>query len=307
MTKYYQFFAAAALLGLSLVSTSCSEEDNPAESEGYKVTVTVNTADMYEQLGIADELTALLADEPEEDFGVGVSLFLYDTSGKLVDSEDGEGIRHDLQPTKVEMDELENGTYSLLVVQNVTYQGEEGLFLDVEKEEQFGTIEMWNRFMSEVPATYAFGYKLVPLTIKDGDAEVTVTPDPAGSVVEFSLEGLDKTDYGDIFLITEDVPACIAPDDKPEELDLVRQYRTFFGKQKGIVAHFDLTREHDNALKRKFFIMNMAGKIQFQIIGMNADVDDDVIAEGELDVKLGGQNAVGYNWNTNTSYWGVPQ
>ena len=307
MTKYYQTFAVAALLCLSLVSTSCSEEDNPAESEGYKITVTVNTADMYEQLGLADELTASLANEPDEEYGVGVSLYLYDASGNLVDSKDGEGIRHDLQPIKVEMDELENGLYKLLVVQNVTYEGEEGLYLDIEKEDKFDTFEMWNRYMCEVPATFAFGYKVVMLTINDGDAEVTVTPDPAGSVVEFSLEGLDKTDYGDIFLMTENVPACIAPDDKPEELDIVSRYRTFFGGPNGEVAHIDLTREHGNTVKEKFFIMNMAGNIQFQITGMNAVVDNEVIAEGELDVKLGGQNAVGYDWNTNTAYWGAPQ
>ena len=106
--------------------------------------------------------------------------------------------------------------------------------------------------------------------------------------------------------MAENVPACIIPDDKPEEQDLVSQYRTLLGKQ-GELAHIDLTGDHGNAMKAKFFVLNMAGKIQFQIIGMGAGVDNEVIAEGELDMKLGGQYVVGYDWNTNTSYWGAPK
>lgn len=286
------------LFCLPLLNTSCFFlDDDPVEPEGYELKVTVNTAEMYEKLGIADELLATLADEPEKS-GVGISLYLYDASGNLVDSEDGVGIRHDLQPIKAGLDDLENGSYTLLVVQAVTYEGEEGSYLDIEKEEKLSTIEMWNRFGREIPATFAFGYKMVKVTISDGDAELTVTPAAAGSVVEFSLAGLDKTDFWEIYLATDGVPFCIAPDDKPGEPDLVREYRTRWGG-KAEVAYFDLSQENAPAMKGKFFCVNMAGKTKYQIIGMKADLTDEVVSEGEVDVMLGGEIPVSYDWGAN--------
>lgn len=292
-----------AVASLLLVNTSCTSNDNPIVPTAHKVSITVNTADMYQKLGITDYVKSFITKMGSEDFGVGVSIYLYDVSGNLISKEDGVGISSDMQTVKVEKDKLADGSYTLLVIESVTEKGDEPMVLVINNPEKLSTIELVNRFMTFIPAEISFGYKMVHFTINGRDADVTVTPEPAGSVVDVTLKATDKSGIIDAYLIAENVPAGFFPDDKPDEPDVVSKYRTRNESPKAEVANLDVRKAEGNVLNVKAFLMNMAGKYNFQIIGLKSVDEELIVDESEVDVKLGGHFSVVYDWDSKTSSW----
>ena len=162
------------LLVLAMGWVSCNG------SGGRSKGIVVNTAPMYEQLGIVDEI----ADCFDKGDMVCATVLLYDDRGQLVatlrDSAD------DLLPITIENENIPNGSYTLLVL-NHRNQSEGNAWMLVD-EDRLATARIETEF--GLRASWALGIAVESIKVTDGSICTEVTPQPVGSVVELRVDNL---------------------------------------------------------------------------------------------------------------------
>lgn len=176
---------ALAIAAVTIVA--CANNDpSPVTPDGGKAVVTVKVADLYEQLGITDELNEFLADGGNY---VCATVLLYDQQGSLRGKFIGQ--THTLAPLEVPLSGIADGTYTLLAIQTGA-KGEpqwtltnEGSLNDVEMTMPDGTL---------LPPYMSLGRATRTVTVKDGAIQAEVSAEALGAIVEAQVKGLTKDD-----------------------------------------------------------------------------------------------------------------
>ena len=183
--KFIQWTMAAVLsVVLPLFVTSCVTEDNPAKPTESKALITVNTADLYEQLILTEEAARWL----ERGWVIVDTVLIYDETGHLV-TKLGAGTTT-LDPLTIEASGLPNGTYTLVAFQTGVIDEDSAWKLD--GEELLSTVNVTSIYSQLNPAR-VLGYASATVTVDGGTIEATVSPRPLGSVIDFWMLNLDES------------------------------------------------------------------------------------------------------------------
>ena len=138
MKKNVMTLASVLCCTLSMmVQTACTNEDNPAKPQIGKASITVETKALYDELGMTDRMTQVLAS------GYALltdTVLIYDQTGALVSKLGTES--SSLQPLHFQLDALPNGTYTLVGWQSIRGNSNGLRCWTVAGEEQLATLNI---------------------------------------------------------------------------------------------------------------------------------------------------------------------
>lgn len=189
------FWAAAALccISVSVLITSCDVDDIPTSGNAI---VNINTATLYDKLGITDLMTETLS---EYDFVTVVdTVLVYDQQGLLVAKVGTES--SSLETVSIDLSDLPLGAYTVVAWQT-TSRGIDPSWPLVD-EEKLSTVHLIIQpFLVAPMATYAIGMYSTTLTIGNTTETIQADMEPMGSVVDFRVDGFtSESDYSRIAL-----------------------------------------------------------------------------------------------------------
>ena len=182
--KRIQMAAAAITLLMAMsVLTSCTidNNDNPVINNQYAIMV--NTAALYDELGIRNEMTQVLA---SGDYVLTDTLLVYDASGSLVTKLGTES--SSLEPLTFNVEGLNNGSYTVVLWQTArTASGERAWQL--KGEEQLSTVVL-NETSAPIGYAFSAGYASTTIATKGGSLVPTLTPVAIGAIVDMRVDNL---------------------------------------------------------------------------------------------------------------------
>ena len=188
--KVHLMTLAALLCCTMSLLTACSSDDDIKVGVLH---VNINPAKAYLKMDYLDEASSFLKKQT-----LGVDLLLYDGENKLV-WKDVTNFQQ-LALMSVDVPNLKKGYYTLVAVQQIYSENNQGLWM-LEDEESLTTF----RVMSErfpLPDYALLAIDRQPVAI-DGDATINVTPQSMGSIVTFAYNGLpDHIECEEVFLST---------------------------------------------------------------------------------------------------------
>ena len=170
---------------VALAFNACSTNDNPStpSTTSGRAVITLNTAAMYEEVGMAEIIERNLPTA----VSISDTLLIYDQNGRLV-TKIGT-VTKSLEPLTLAVDDLPNGTYTLVGWQNG--------YLDdgtrVEKkfvladEEELSTVKVLQLDMIHLCAD-AVGLASATVTVNGNSIETTITPKLVGSIFDLKSE-----------------------------------------------------------------------------------------------------------------------
>ena len=169
-----------AVLCCMMMSFAACKKENPDELD----TITVNTAAIYEELGIEDEMSQALVDSV---CTITDTLLIYDQSGQLVMKLGATS--NELQPLTLNAEGLADGTYTLVLWQAGNLGEATWLLSD---EENLSTVKL------TAPATpmdfsLAAGCVSTTVMVKKGIVGANLTPKAIGSVIDMQIDELSPT------------------------------------------------------------------------------------------------------------------
>ena len=177
------YLMAAVIVALAF--NACSTNDNPItpSTPSGRAVITLNTAAMYEEVGIAKliefNLNKLLC--------IADTVLIYDQNGRLV-SKLGT-VTKSFEPQTFEFDDLPNGTYTLVGWQ--TSYLDNGTIADkhfaLADEEELSTVKVIQLYSIHSTAT-TNGLASATVTVNGNSFEATVTPKFVGSVFDLKSE-----------------------------------------------------------------------------------------------------------------------
>ena len=183
MKKILMTLAAVLCCTMTLmVQTSCSIDnyDNAVMPGGQDV-ITINTASLYEKLGITEEMTNNLATGK---YTLTDTILIYDQTGKLVSKIGAETSK--LEPLTFKATDLSDGSYTLVAWQSA-YNNKGVRVWYAAGEEQLSTVGIGTPY-GFIDCGWAVGYASVSVTVKDGIVGASVTPDPMVSIVDVRVD-----------------------------------------------------------------------------------------------------------------------
>lgn len=178
----------AALLSVSLLAAtvvSCKKEPAPDGSEKTAATVSVNIGSMYEELGIS----GLMAEAVTAAGGYTIidSVLVYDAKGLLVTKTGVES--NSLAKKEVELKGVPAGAYTLVLWQTV-YSASSGVRAwKASDEESLSTVKVTSDGGS-FRYVWALGLAAADVTLGDAPAKLEMTPKPAGSIVDVTVDNI---------------------------------------------------------------------------------------------------------------------
>ena len=183
--KTKRFLTAALIIMYALTTTmftACTsdDDDNPAQPSRQDV-ITVNTASLYEKLGIAEQIKDRLS---EGKITLTDTILIYDQTGMLVSKLGAESSTLDSLTFKTT--DLSDGTYTLVVWQS-TYNNKGTRVWYVSDEEQLSTVGI-KTSNGSIGFGWAIGYASASVTVKDGIVGASVTPEPMVSIVDVRVD-----------------------------------------------------------------------------------------------------------------------
>ena len=166
----------AALCCMMLSFAACTRENIDT-----KDAITVNTAALYEELGIKNEMSQALANGT---CTLTDTVLIYNQNGLLVMKLGAQSST--LQPLTFKAEGLADGTYTLVLWQ-AGNPGEAAWVLS--DEEQLSSV---NLIAPTTPMNFALsaGYASATITVKKGVAGAELTPKAIGSVIDMQIENL---------------------------------------------------------------------------------------------------------------------
>ncbi|MBE6271775.1 MAG: hypothetical protein E7101_12655 [Prevotella ruminicola] len=187
MKNLFMATAAITLMMTTTVLTSCTSdnEDNPSTSN--QEAIMVNTAALYDELGIRSEMAQVLA---SGDYVLTDTLLVYDASGTLVTKLGTES--SNLEPLAFNVEGLTDGSYTLVLWQSArTASGDKAWQLI--GEEQLSTAILGE---TRAPIGYAFSAGYASTTVNAATTRAaslvpTLTPMAIGGIVDMRVDNLD--------------------------------------------------------------------------------------------------------------------
>lgn len=160
---------------------SCSKDDDTITNQDA---VVVNTAALYDELGIHSEMAQALA---SGDYVLTDTLLIYDASGSLVKKLGSES--HNLEPLTFEAEGLADGSYTVVLWQTArSAQGERVWRL--QGEEQLSTAIL-GETRAVLDYAFAAGYASTTVRTKGGKLVPSLTPMAIGTIVDMRVDNLD--------------------------------------------------------------------------------------------------------------------
>lgn len=174
--------AALAMMGAAAM-VSCSKEDD-AKDINNQDAIVVNTAALYDELGIRSEMAQALA---SGDYVLTDTLLIYDASGSLVTKLGSES--SSMEPLTFNAEGLTDGSYTVVLWQTARSASGERVW-QLQDEGQLTTA-----ILNETRATlgYAFsaGYASTTVATKGGKLVPSLTPMAIGAIVDMRVDNLD--------------------------------------------------------------------------------------------------------------------
>ena len=265
---------ALAMAGTLLVQ-SCNEVLPVNRGAVY-----LNTASLYEELGITDLMTEEL--ENSECF-VLADLLIYDKSGKLVFGQEIETAM--LTALPLEVSGLAEGEYTIVAFQTtVTPAREEAVDWKLEGVEDIRTAAVLA--IDEAPLTFtsAIGYASTTVSIHGDYFEAFLTPKAMGGIVEIQIDNFTY-DSGYSFMTLGFRPEnyCygfyLDPARSDEDRWVVIEETVKYSKIIGFA--------YPDKPAGRYFTMTHGENIPLTLIGFFGEAGE-VIAEGNYTLALGG-------------------
>ena len=170
---------AVCCLVFVCLATSCSK-DEETESVYKKAAVTINTAELYNGLGISADVNKALQ---SEGYDIDATLLIYNAQGVLV-KKYVENLKN-LEPIHFDLNELADGSYTM-----VAYQ--EGRIEKADAWEMVGEESLSTVYIKQlhkcVVSLLAIGTDGKVVEIKNGQAEVSLTPKAAGTLMDVDID-----------------------------------------------------------------------------------------------------------------------
>ena len=172
---------AAALCCLVFVwmATSCSK-DEETESVYQKAAVTINVAELYNELGISADVNKALQ---VDGYSIDATLLVYNAQGVLA-KKYVENVKT-LEPVHFDLSGLADGSYTMVAYQEGRIKGADAW--KMEGEENLSTVcikPLYPYIISQM----AIGTDGKAVEIKNGQAEVSLTPKAAGSLIDVTID-----------------------------------------------------------------------------------------------------------------------
>lgn len=170
----------AALSCMMLAVMACDKGDSPVQDS-----IQVNTAALYEELGIKSEMTQALA---SGDYVLTDTLLVYDAAGSLVKKLGAES--NSLEPLSFSAEGLSNGTtYTLVLWQTARSKDGERVW-KLDGEEQLSTA-MLHQKKAPIGFAYSAGYATSDVATKGVSMEPVLTPMAIGTVIDLRVDNLE--------------------------------------------------------------------------------------------------------------------
>ena len=168
---------------VTLAFHACSIDDNPAPPSTGQAVITVNTAAMFEEVGLAE----LIESNLPKNLCLADTVLIYDQNGQLV-SKLGT-VTKSFESLTFEFDDLPNGTYTLVGWQ--TSYIDKGTTADkhfaLANEEELSTVKVVQLEPIHNVAT-TNGLASATVTVNGNSFEATVTPKLVGSILNLKSE-----------------------------------------------------------------------------------------------------------------------
>ena len=182
MLKSKSISAGVILVALTFL-VACQEEPMPGE-----VSLSVNTAAMYDELHISHDVAVRIAGK---DYVLVDSLLVYDEQDRLVSRLGAES--KTLGTLSIDIPDLEDGTYYVVLFQTC-HQTDGKSRWQVFNAYQLSSllIKQTDTWMDCISA---LGIKCERVTIKNGNAQADLTPEAAGCILEGRLDGFAEASF----------------------------------------------------------------------------------------------------------------
>lgn len=167
--------ALTMMLGLASCST---DNDNSETSSTGNVIVKVNTADLYEELGITNYMLQILA---KNDLAIEGKVLIYDTEGNLIN--ELVQTTKQLDPLSFEVNNLPKGSYTLVAYQSIN---ESDVWELVDKE-KLSTVKLYAG-TKHLYFYRALGLVSKTVTVNSGAIEEELTPKATGAMVDLRMD-----------------------------------------------------------------------------------------------------------------------
>ena len=187
--KHYNqrlLWVAVTLLMTTAVLTSCTDNDDNASTSNQDA-IMVNTAALYDELGIRGEMAQALA---TGDYILTDTLLVYDASGSLLKKLGTES--SNLEPLTFNLEGLTNGSYTLVLWQTArTTSGDRAWMLSGESQLSTAVLNE-----TRAPIGYAFSTGYASTTVataatRSAGLVPTLTPMAVGTIVDMRVDNLD--------------------------------------------------------------------------------------------------------------------
>lgn len=176
-------FAALIMIGATTM-VSCKKDNDIPTTTPNQDAVVVNTAALYDELGIRNEMMQALA---SGDYVLTDTLLVYDASGNLVKKLGAES--HNLESLTFNAEGLADGNYTLVLWQTTRSASGERVWR-LTGEEQLSTAIL-DETRSMLSYAFAAGYASSTVATKGGKLVPTLTPMAIGSIVDMRIDNLD--------------------------------------------------------------------------------------------------------------------
>lgn len=173
------------LLAILAMATmvSCTKDDD-TQTNTNQDAIVVNTAALYDELGIRNEMAQALA---SDDYVLTDTLLIYDASGSLVRKLGSES--HGLEPLTFAAEGLADGSYTVVLWQTA-HSAEGERVWRLQDEGQLSTAIL-GETRAVLGYAFAAGYASTTVSTKGGKLLPTLTPMAVGSIVDMRVDNLD--------------------------------------------------------------------------------------------------------------------
>jgi hypothetical protein len=168
------------------VFTACDNEDKPAKPTAGGATITIETAALYEELGITEDVLNGMA---EASMLLTDTVMIYNAEGNLV-SKLGTEVDN-LQPQTLQLKDLKNGSYTIVAWQCVRGRKSGVRCWEMADEGQLSTVKITSKYIVK-DYGWAIGMATSTINIDGGNVQVDIAPKSMGSVVEMKVDGFSE-------------------------------------------------------------------------------------------------------------------
>ena len=175
---------------LALAFNACSNNDNPSTpvKPFGRAVITVNTAAMYEEV----DLVPFIEQKLTKNLCLTDTVLIYDQNGHLV-KKLGTATKS-LEPLTFVVDNLPNGTYTLVAWQTGIFENETFKVFVLADEEELTTVKL-ARLKNTLLYGDAIGLAYATVTVNGNSFEATVMPKLIGSFINMKSEKAPR-EYG---------------------------------------------------------------------------------------------------------------